>query len=417
MELTVKEKQMRRFLIEIAAGIKPNVSRSKGHVEFLTDYDDFDRHFHLTEKQRLEALEHISTYDVQQNDGAPMVEMLLDNLSFQSYRPGIEQIWNDYETFDTVHPTGGSVYWRLIDDLSQVPPRRITHYALRDEFEKGAALEKKRAEWYWRVNRSIPTRLIQSLVKEHIVVNQQTLEQWTEEDIAAIAMRTIARGRYVNVQIRYLLLEDKPRFRYASYGDYFFLNEQLYVIVKRSDDLEPFHRWRMQEWLYEQAAKAPLAHTTDCVELARKAMERDDSLVVGALFAGTRTDLRDSRTNEPLYTGDVVSVKDKNHQHSSVTSGLNVLFDQPCYALVLDNCALPLEPNNSYLRYYKAGTSFFNLSPMMHTLDVQQCCLDARPDGIGFDKTAKELWKAQIKASPCYERDRWEWLALETLKK
>lgn len=417
MELTTKEKQMRRFLIEIAAGVRPSVLCTEKGVEVLTDYEDFEHRLHLTEKQRIEALEHISTYDALHNDGAPMVEMLLDSLDYDSYRPGIERIWDDYETFDTVHPAGGSIYWRLIEDLSQIPPQRITHYALRSCFEKGAALEKKRAEWYWRVNRSIPARLTQSLAKEHIVVNQQTLEQWTEEDIAAIAMRTIARGKYVNVAIRYLLLEDKPRFRYASYGDYFFLNEQLYVIVKRSDDLAPFHRWRMQEWLCEQAAKAPLASSVDCVGIAREAMEKGDLIVVSALFAGVRTNLRDTLTNEALYTGDVVSVRDKHRPQPSTTAGLNVLFDQPRYALVLDNSALPLEPNDAALQYHKAGTSFFALNEMMHTLDIQQCCLAARPGGIGFDKTAKKIWKAQIQASPCYERSRWEWLALETLKK
>lgn len=419
--LTKKEQKMRRLLIEVAAGVRSIIVSTDGGrgITSLTDYEEFSRRFKLGRKELFDSLEHISEYDTYENNGAPLLEMQLSDdtgmglVGAPCFRDNVIRLLDEYEHNWPDKEKCHSVYWRMVGGKENCPSR-LESYALEQTFIQNIEREKKRAEWYWRVNKTIPQRLEQSLKKEHIVADAETLQQWTEEDIAGIAMRTIPRGRYINLGIRYILLGDKPRFGYARYGDFFFANGLLYVIVKQSEDMEQFRNADMEQYLIRQAQKAPLAtdaeYNVDAGSIAKKNMEK--SVVINAVFAGVQTNIHDTRTNEPLFTGDVVAVKWSKRRAITQTLNAMTFADPPHYALPLDNHALDLMPEEHNQEYYKAGSVFFELEHDVHENIVPPHWFRGVLSFWGQPTPEqKKILRAQLKASPCYKQSNWEWLA------
>ncbi len=419
IELTDVEQKMRRLLIEMAAGVKSRIVHKKIGITFLNDFKEFRERFHLSQEQLVDSLERISIYDTYMNSNAPLLEMLLDDvtghcLGIPNQRESATKLLDEYETYWPDKEKCNSVYWRLIENKDHYP-NRLKSYALRKTFEESAEREKVMAEWYWRVNRSIPDRLIKSINNEHIVADIELLQEWTEEDIAAIAMRTIARGKYIKLRIRYILLEKEPTFHYAQYGDFFFRGNRLYVIVKQKDEYTPFRNEHVEKWLQEQSVKAPISSeksfSIDCPGVACQTMVKGKDIVIEAVFAGIQTNMKDSNTHRPIFTGDIIAVK--GDDGSSPAQTVNALADAmpPHYVLPLDNCAFDLTPELHNQKYYKAGSVFFNLSPYIELNEVYRWfdgVLSLRGEPSDRDK---KILRAKMKASPCYEQEDWEWLA------
>lgn len=418
--LTEKEQQMRNLLIEVAAGARlPYVSTDNGEgITPIADFDYFRERFHLTKEELADCLEHISEYDTYENNGAPLLEMLMEDdfgmtIGAPCYRDSMLRLLDEYEDNWPDKEKCHSVYWRMVGGKEMCPPQ-LESYALEQTFIENIEKEKKRAEWYWRVNRKIPERLEKSLKGEHIVADLQLLQQWAWEDIAGIATRTIARGRYVKLRIRYILLGDKPQFGYASYGDFFFYYDKLYVIVKKKDELLPFRNEDMERVLSGYGGKAPIG---DGHELALKNMEKGDYIVINTVFAGVQTNIQDSNTHEYLYTGDVVAVK--WCERGAITQTLNAMTFAypPHYVLPLDNHALNLTPEEHNQKYYKAGSVFFNLEHDAYENIMPPHYFDSILSFWGQPTPQqKKLLRLKLKASPCYKKSDWEWLAEDILQ-
>lgn len=423
--LTKKEQKMRNLLIEIAAGMRsPIVRTDKGRgVWFLTDFEEFGKRFKVDKKELADCLEHISEYDTYENNDAPLLEMQLSDdygmelVGAPSFRNSVMRLLDEYELNWPDKDKCHSVYWRMVGGKDSCPPR-LESYALEQTFVENIEKEKKRAEWYWRVNRNIPERLEKSLRNEHIVADLETLQQWTWVDLAGIATRTIARGRYVNLRIRYILLGKEPQFGYASYGDFFFYSDQLYVIAKKTDELLPFRNEDMERVLCSYGNKVPLSDNSDRgYELAGKNMKKGNYIVVNAVFAGVQTNIYDSNTHKPLYTGDVVAVKWGERRAITQTLNAMTFAAPPHYVLPLDNHALDLTPEEHKQKYYKAGSIFFELEH-----DTYENITPPRwfPGILSFwgmpTARDKKLLRLKLKASPCYKKSNLEWFAEDILQ-
>lgn len=392
LRLSTLEKRMHILLMEIAAGIKRNVCRTPDGVSFYTDYETFAKRFKVSKEELVVALSHITEYDWQQD--APLLEsLMLDDLGnflgCPCYREGFEEQFHKCKSISKPFD-----FWGF-------------KHAVEDEI--------KMAEWYWRVNKDIPERLEKAIKHKDIIADEKQLMNWTMDDIAGIAMRNISRRQYIPIKIRYIITDDQPRFGYANYGDFFFYDNKLYVIVDNKEEYQYFRHRGMETWLCEQAAICPMAKDgllKDAIQIAQKRIA--NSVVIEVLFAGMSTPLKDCQTGTKLFTGDVISVLERKEATDGMTAGLSIMGDEHKFCcLPLDNHCFPLDPHNSEQRYLKRGTAFYDLSMMDHELSPHHECLRYVPQWV-TDET-EEMRRMKAKAAPCYHKDDWEWKAAALL--
>lgn len=194
-----------------------------------------------------------------------------------------------------------------------------------------------------------------------------------------------------NVVVRYVIGENK--FGYADMGDFFFLDDCMYVI---SDDdiFKDIHNEEMPEI----AAKF---HETGWY--------RSEKYVTRVLFAGVRTPFKDKH-GDWIYTGDMVCANDE------ITSGVcafppfNEQFgiDIPNnYGLMLDNCMYPLRECKSLVRL---GIIYFKLDPCETEISMEQLIEGVVQHGV-FD----EEFKKYAQYTPSFNKEYWKYIALEEI--
>lgn len=140
-----------------------------------------------------------------------------------------------------------------------------------------------------------------------------------------------------DIYIRYVIDED--RFGYASFGDFFFYGEQLYVFS--CDD----------EWESEHNQGVVIDHFRD--ECIGRGYARR------VIFAGVRTPYKDTN-NEHIYTGDVCHIKFRGSEYNFALGTLGSEEDPRYfrYAFVLDNHCLHPE---DCIGLTRVGTVFYRL--------------------------------------------------------
>lgn len=189
-----------------------------------------------------------------------------------------------------------------------------------------------------------------------------------------------------NVVVRYII--DKDHFGYAPMGDFFFIDDCMYVI---SDD-EQFKEISNEEV------------SSIASDMFGTGWYRSEKYVARVIFAGVRTPFKDN-LGDWIYTGDIVRVG------GEVVSGVCAFppynnIDTPLpspalYALMLDNCMLRLDEGKTLERL---GTVFFGLDINETEIDIEKVIGGAAQHG-GFNE--EFLLCAQY--TPSFEKNLWEY--------
>ena len=195
----------------------------------------------------------------------------------------------------------------------------------------------------------------------------------------------------MDIVVRYVF--DDKQFGYANMGDFFFIDDCMYVI---SDD-----------------EKFKDVHNEDIPSIAADVHNaewyRSERYVTRVLFAGVRTPFKDN-LGDWIYTGDMVCVND------DIVSGVCAfppfddmsVIDMPNnYGLMLDNCMFPLRESKSLERL---GTIYFKLDPCDTEIIMEQVIGRTVQHGI-FDE---EFLKC-AKYTPSYNKEYWKYIALEEI--
>lgn len=194
-----------------------------------------------------------------------------------------------------------------------------------------------------------------------------------------------------DVVVRYAL--DENRFGYAYMGDFFFIDDCMYVI---SND-EKFRDYYNDE-MPDIAA-----------EMHETRWYRDEKYVARVIFAGVRTPFRDN-IGDWIYTGDMVCANDH------ITSGVcafppfndSAKIDIPDnYGLMLDNCMFPLRDCKKLERL---GTIYFNMDASETEINMESIIGGTVQHG---DFSEEFMKCAQY--TPSYQKEYWKYIALEEL--
>ena len=195
-----------------------------------------------------------------------------------------------------------------------------------------------------------------------------------------------------DVIVRYVL--DENKFGYAKMGDFFFLDDCMYVV----SDNENFKD----------------IHNGDIPELAVSVHDvpwnRSEKYVTRVIFAGVRTPYKDN-LGDWIYTGDMV-----NANNNDIISGVCAFppsdyedrIYNPCnYGLMLDNCMQPLRDCQSLERL---GTIYFGLDRTDTEIDMEQIIGGTVQHGVFSEDFLK---CAQY--TPSYQKEYWKYEGLEIL--
>lgn len=195
------------------------------------------------------------------------------------------------------------------------------------------------------------------------------------------------------IRIRYV--EERGKFAYAEFGDFFFYDDDLYV-------------WR-QEGRYADS------HSEDVVNdmFIGKCTRR--GYACRFLYAGADTNFVDCN-GEHIFVGDVLEIKEPS-------SGMQLALgyfpfqehDKMVYCFVLDNHYLSLEEcvNRTDMQFTRIGTTYFRLDMNYKTGDMDNKVRSFN----GWKDTNKEHEEKVLLAryTPNFDQDTWKYQALEII--
>lgn len=234
------------------------------------------------------------------------------------------------------------------------------------------------------------------LYKEHFPYRLEHIKQLCSENMVEIALCpagfiSMHEGEPVSdICVRYVI--DEGKFSYAYMGDFFFVDDCMYVI---SDDKQ-----------YED-------DHNDSIPLLVKDLYgvdwgRHGEFVFRVIFAGVRTPFKDN-AGDWIYTGDIVRANDY------LISGICAFppfSGEECispanYGVMLDNHMLPLKECNSIERL---GTVFFCIDKQETEISIENQ-IGGRAQYGGFNED--ELYCA--KYTPSYYQEMWKYKSLEII--
>ena len=142
------------------------------------------------------------------------------------------------------------------------------------------------------------------------------------------------------IRIRYV--EDRDKFGYAEFGDFFFFADDLYV-------------WRDEEQFADD-------HSKDVVDNFFEEKCTRMGYAVRFLYAGADTNYGDSN-GEHIFVGDVIEIKNGDAVMEFALSHFSYLdtFHDPHYRFMLDNHSLNLEDcvGKTDMKLTRIGTVYF----------------------------------------------------------
>lgn len=200
-------------------------------------------------------------------------------------------------------------------------------------------------------------------------------------------------GCMPNIRIRYV--EDRDKYGYAEFGDFFFFADDLYV-------------WKQEEEYAERHGK----DVVDCVfdeECTR------EGYACRFLYAGADTNYVDGN-GEHIFTGDVLEIK-VGGRTTQLALGYFPYFgsENVRYSFVLDNHTLDLEECmvKPGMRLSRIGTVYFQLDQNFEIEDMNQKVQDFN----GWHDTNEQHKEKVLMAryTPNFDQELWKYHGLEEL--
>lgn len=195
------------------------------------------------------------------------------------------------------------------------------------------------------------------------------------------------------IRIRYV--EDKGKFGYAGFGDFFFCADDLYV-------------WRREE-------KYANRHNKDVVDSLFDKQCTRQGYACRFLYAGADTNYIDSK-GEHIFVGDVIEIEE-NHCTTQLALGYFPYDEkeEPSYYFVLGNHSLTLADcvHRKDMRLTRIGTVYFQLSRKFKTEDMNQKIQNFN----GWHDTNKEHEEKVLMSryTPNFDQEPWKYHGLEIL--
>lgn len=200
-------------------------------------------------------------------------------------------------------------------------------------------------------------------------------------------------GCLPKIRIRYV--EDKGKFGYAEFGDFFFFADDLYV-------------WRQEEEYAD-------SHSKDVVDGFFNEKCTRQGYACRFLYAGADTNYVDSN-GEHIFVGDVLELKEGNYE-TQLALGYFPYFEREemRYCFVLDNHSLSLEDcsNNVEKKLTRIGTTYFQLDWNFETEDMNKKFQYFN----GYRDTNEEHEEKVLMAkyTPNFDQETWMYHGLEIL--
>lgn len=197
-----------------------------------------------------------------------------------------------------------------------------------------------------------------------------------------------------HIRIRYV--EGTDKFGYATFGDFFFFGDDLYV-------------WKRGNQYAEESE-----HNGDVMECMFEDKCHREEYVCRFLYAGIETNYVDFN-GENIFVGDVLQIDESDSITSEFAVGVLGDGDESVYCFILDNHYLSLQ--ECVERGYKLtriGTAYFQLDWNSDTREME----DKIREFNGWRDTTKEHNAKVLKArfTPNFDQEEWKYLALDTLE-
>ena len=195
------------------------------------------------------------------------------------------------------------------------------------------------------------------------------------------------------IRIRYV--EDKGKFGYAEFGDFFFFSDDLYV-------------WRQEEEFADD-------HSKDVVDGFFNDKCTRQGYACRFLYAGADTNYVDSN-GEHIFVGDVIEIIEGNCE-TQLALGYFPYFEheEMRYCFVLDNHSLSLEEcvGRQDMRLTRIGTTYFQLDQNFETEDMNKKVQDFN----GWHDTNEEHEEKVLMSryTPNFDQEPWKYHGLEIL--
>ena len=189
------------------------------------------------------------------------------------------------------------------------------------------------------------------------------------------------------ISIRYI--DSKRRFGYANFGEFFFLDNDMYV-------------WKEDEKCKEE-------HNQSVVEEVFGNECKDRGYACRRIFSGVKTKFKDSK-NDHIYTGDVLRLNNDFGYNNYNLSVAAIVFDSTghkgYYGFLLDNHSWDLASCMEKYAVTRIGSIFFQVDETAQSEDINFRTLlynNSRHDDIDEEtklimasytpNTDQEIWK------------------------
>lgn len=195
------------------------------------------------------------------------------------------------------------------------------------------------------------------------------------------------------IRIRYV--ESKGKFGYAEFGDFFFVNDDLYVWKQGKEYADINNPDVVEDYFIKKCTRTEYA--------------------CRFLYAGADTNFIDSN-GEHIFVGDVLEIKnDFNKTQLALGHFPYYENDKMTYCFVLDNHFLSLQEciNNKDTSITRIGTSYFQLDWNFSTEDMNNKVRSFN----GWHDSNKEHKDKVLMAryTPNFDQELWKYYGLEIL--
>ena len=191
------------------------------------------------------------------------------------------------------------------------------------------------------------------------------------------------------IRIRYV--EERGKFGYADFGDFFFFDDDLFV-------------WRSED-------KFAGDHSQDVVDGEFNEMCSRLEYACRFLYAGIDTNFTDCN-GEHIFVGDVLEITDNSGYKSQLALSHMPFKENDVYCFVLDNHFLALEKClKEGLTIMRIGTSFFQLDWNFSTEDMDIKIRDFNGWCDSNEEHEEKVFMA--KYTPNFDQETWKYYGLE----
>lgn len=219
-------------------------------------------------------------------------------------------------------------------------------------------------------------------------ITEEDLKRLCKEYKYVIGARIVSAPK-PDIKIRYVI--DRGRFGYASFGDFFFFGDYLYVWMRDKEFAEDHNQDVVEGYFGDECKGRGYCHRV--------------------IFAGIATPYRDSN-GDRIYTGDVLDLQGE-YKYGIFALGTLGENNKDCkaeYAFVLDNHCITPEMCKSMTR---VGTVFYQLDWNDVPHKIAELCYRFQP--CRSDGVAEKDRIVMAKYTPNFDQEIWKYHANEIL--